>query len=191
MLPILIYIVGYTAIQLHIKSPYCLWQYMVLSVIIWMGYWFKHYVKADTWNTKFHIFGAVTGVALIALATSYGYMARLQPANINKESITALALMPALAGVSIYSLSALLNKTKLRHTLAYIGNHSFSIMALHFLAFKVVNLIQIGFYGYNIKRLAESPVINYGSSWEWGVIYVVTGVGIPLMLTYIYNNLKQ
>lgn len=132
MLPILIFFVGYTAVQLHIKSPYCIWQYMVLSLIIWMGHWFKHYVKADKWNTKLHIFVAVTGVALIALATSYGYMAKLQPANINKESVAALALLPALAGLSIYSLSALLNTTKLRHTLAYIGDHSFSIMALHF-----------------------------------------------------------
>lgn len=163
---------------------------MVLSLIIWMGHWFNRYIKANKWNTKLHIFVVCTGVTLIAFATSYGYMARLQPANINKESITALALIPALAGLSIYSLSTLLNKTKLRYVLAYIGDHSFSIMAFHFLAFKIVNLVQIGFYGYDIKKLAEFPVINYGSSWEWGLIYVVTGVVIPLMLAYAYNNIK-
>lgn len=189
--PILIFIIGYTAIQLQIKSPYCMWQYMILSLIMWMGYWFKHYVKTGTWNTQTHIVVAITGFILIAFATSYGFMARLQPASINKECIAALILMPALAGLSVYSLSALLNRTRLKSTLAYIGDHSFSIMALHFLAFKAVNLVQIGFYGYDIERLAEFAVINYGNSWGWGLLYIIAGVAIPLMLAYTYNIIKR
>ncbi|MBP3504784.1 MAG: acyltransferase [Lachnospiraceae bacterium] len=191
MLPILIFLLGYTAIQLHFKSPYCIWQYMVLSFIMWMGYLFKHYVKTDTWNTNIHVIVTVTGFALITFATNYGFMARLQPASINKENIIALVLIPALAGLSIYCLSILLNRTKLRLALAYIGDHSFSIMALHFLAFKVVNFAQIEFYGYSVKCLVEFPVINYSSSWGWGLIYIVTGVALPLMLTYAYNTIKR
>ena len=45
------------------------------------------------------------GFALIALATNYGVMARLQPTNIQSQSIIALALIPTLAGLSAYSLS--------------------------------------------------------------------------------------
>ena len=187
---ILVFIVGYTAIQLRIKSPYCIWQYMVLSFIIWMGYWFKRYVKADKWNTMTHIAIAATGFTLIALATNYGFMAKLQPANINKENAIALLLIPALAGVSVYSLSALLNKTNMKQALAYIGDHSFSIMALHFLAFKAVNLAQIRIYGYDIKRLADFPVIRY-ETWIWGVAYVVAGVTIPLILALAYNKVKR
>lgn len=190
VLAILVFIVGYTAIQLRIKSPYCIWQYMVLSFIIWMGYWFKRYVKADKWNTMTHIAIAATGFTLIALATYYGFMARLQPANINKENAIALLLIPALAGVSVYSLSALLNKTNMKQALAYIGDHSFSIMALHFLAFKAVNLAQIKIYGYDIKRLADFPVIRY-ETWIWGGGYVAAGVTIPLILALAYNKVKR
>lgn len=187
---VLFFIVGYTAIQLRIKSPYCIWQYMVLSFIIWMGYWFKRYVKADKWNTMTHIVIAATGFTLITLATNYGFMARLQPANINKENVIALLLIPALAGVSVYSLSALLNKTNMKQALAYIGDHSFSIMALHFLAFKAVNLAQIRIYGYDIKRLADFPVIRY-ETWICGLAYVAAGVTIPLILALAYDKVKR
>ena len=191
MSPILIFLLGYTAIQLHFKSPYCIWQYMVLSFIMWMGHWFKRYVKADKWKTMTHIAIATTGFTLIALATNYGFMAKLQPYNINKENAIALLLIPALAGVSVYSLSALLNKHNMKQALAYIGNHSFSIMALHFLAFKAVNLAQICFYGYSMERLADFPVISYGNSWEWGLLYIIIGVSTPLILDYAYDAIKR
>lgn len=191
LFPIIVLVVGYTAIQLHIKSPYCVWQYMVLSFIIWMGYWFKRYVKADYWSTMIHIVVATTGFTLIACATNYGFIARLQPACINKENIIVLILIPILAGLSVYSLATLLNKTKIQSVLAYIGDHSFSIMALHFLAFKIVNLVQICFNGYDIGRLVEFPVIDYGSLWGWACLYVVAGVSMPLILAYAYNIVKR
>ena len=109
---------------------------MVLSFIIWMGYWFKRYVKADKWNIMTPIAIVAMGFTLIAFAANYGFMARLQLTNINKENVIALLLILALVGVSVYSLFALLNKTKMKQALAYIGDHSFSIMALHFLPSK-------------------------------------------------------
>ena len=79
----------------------------------------------------------------------------------------------------------------MKHILAYIGDHSFSIMALHFLAFKAVNLAQIKIYGYDIKRLADFPVISYGSPWEWGLLYIIMGVSMPLILDYAYDAIKR
>ena len=70
-----------------------------------MGYWFKRRVKAEKWNTSTDTIVLTTGFALIALATNYGVMARLQPTNIQSQSIIALALIPTLAGLSAYSLS--------------------------------------------------------------------------------------
>ena len=84
-----------------------------------------------------------------------------------------------------------MSKTKLKRALAYIGDHSFSIMALNFLAFKVVNFAQIEFYGYNIGHLAEFPVIDYGNSWGWSLAYMTIGVAIPSMLAYAYNKIKR
>lgn len=190
VMPLAVFLIGYTALQLHIKSPYCLWQYMVLSLIVWMGYWFRRYMKAGEWNTNTHIAITIAGYAIIAIATSYGYTARLQPANISKANIITITLIPMFAGLSVYSLSAILDKTKLRYALAYIGDHSFSIMALHFFAFKAVNLAQIIFYGYGMEHLAEFPVIGYGSLLGWGMAYVIVGVVMPLMLAYAYSAVK-
>lgn len=42
----------------------------------------------------------------------------------------------------------------------YVGNASLTIMALHFLAFKVVGLLQILIYGYSIDYLSAFPAIS-------------------------------
>jgi hypothetical protein len=80
---------------------------MVLSLVMWMGYWFRRYAKADGWDMAVHIAVAATGFILIVIATSYGFMARLQPHGVNHEGAMTLLLIPAMAGLSIYSLSAL------------------------------------------------------------------------------------
>lgn len=190
-IPFLVFLVGYSAIQLHVKSPYCIWQNMVLSLVMWMGYWFRRYAKADGWDTAVHIAVAATGFILIALATSNGFMARLQPHSVNHEGAMALLLIPAMAGLSVHSLSVVLNKTCFKQALANIGNHSFSIMALHFLAFKAVNFAQVTCYGYNIERMTDFPGIGYGGLWGWGMAYVVAGIAIPLMSAHVYNTIKR
>lgn len=191
IVPFLVFLVGYFAIQLHVKSPYCIWQNMVLSLVMWMGYWFRRYAKADGWDTAVHIAVAATGFILIALATSNGFMARLQPHSVNHERAMALLLIPVMAGLSMHSLSVLLNRTCIKPALVYIGDHSFSIMALHFLAFKAVNFAQVTCYGYNIERMVDFPVIDYGGLWGWEMAYVVAGIAIPLMLAYVYNTIKR
>mgnify|MGYP007010355154 FL=1 len=190
-MPIMMFVLGYMAIQLNVKSPYCLWQYMVVTLIMYMGYWFNRYVKADEWSIWMNIAVAAVGLSCIVIATNYGFIAQLQPASVNKESAMALVVVPAFAGVSIHSLSALIKKTSLERILAYIGEHSFSIMALHFLAFKVVNLLQVKMYGYSITRLADFPVIEYEGLFIWFLAYVFIGVTLPLILSNFFHLLMS
>ncbi len=68
----------------------------------------------------------------------------------------------------------------------YAGNASLAIMALHFLAFKVVSLLQILIYGYGIDYLSAFPVIPDRIN-IWWVPYVVCGVALPLL----YTSIKQ
>lgn len=191
ILPISVFMIGYTAIQLHIKSPYCIWQYMVISIIIFMGYWFKRYIQTINLKNNTYLFISISGFIFISICTSFDIMARLQPHNINNERLIALIMIPTIAGLTVYSLSYLLNQTRLKTILSYIGDHSFSIMALHFFAFKIVNLVQIFFYDYDIQRLKEFAVIAHENSWAWTIAYVMTGVSFPLLLGYIYKTIKR
>lgn len=68
----------------------------------------------------------------------------------------------------------------------HCGDYSFSIMLLHFLAFKAVNLLQCLMYDYPLERIAEFPCINY-LSMEWMGLYILAGCTLPIALSKLYE----
>ena len=74
----------------------------------------------------------------------------------------------------------------LSRIMIYVGNASLTIMALHFLAFKVVGLLQILIYGYSIDYLSAFPAISDRIN-IWWIPYVFCGVALPLL----YTSVKQ
>lgn len=60
-------------------------------------------------------------------------------------------------------------------------------MALHFLSFKVISLLQIYIYNYDITYLSKFPVIEI-NSYLWWIPYTIVGVGLPLC--YVWLNDK-
>jgi fucose 4-O-acetylase-like acetyltransferase len=83
------------------------------------------------------------------------------------------------------------NKFKrLSDILDFIGNYTFSIMVLHYVAFKIAVLIQIWVCNYPIMHLAYYPVIPINTSYWW-VIYSIIGVGIPLLSSYTFTIIKN
>lgn len=68
----------------------------------------------------------------------------------------------------------------------FIGNHTLSIMALHFTAFKLVSLMYIKVYDLPMERLIEFPVIREVAN-MWGVLlYLFAGIFIPLACAYFW-----
>jgi fucose 4-O-acetylase-like acetyltransferase len=70
-----------------------------------------------------------------------------------------------------------------------IGENTLTIMALHYLAFKFVNLLQIAIYNYPVKYLAYYPVIPFKTAYWW-VAYTIVGIIVPLLLAIIYDKTK-
>lgn len=86
-----------------------------------------------------------------------------------------------------YTLAVYIHKLPtLSRIMVYVGNASLAIMALHFLAFKIVNLLQILIYGYSLDYLSAFPVISDGIN-IWWIPYVFCGVALPLL----YVSFKQ
>ena len=63
--------------------------------------------------------------------------------------------------------------------LIYIGNNTLSVLALHFLCFKIVSLAIICFYNFPIEQLAKFPTIKDLSGW-W-IAYLIIGVMVPIV----------
>jgi len=70
--------------------------------------------------------------------------------------------------------------------LDYIGRNTLTIMALHYISFKLVMLLQIWIYDYPVKYLAYYPIVPENIS-HWWIVYTIAGVGIPILLSGIYH----
>mgnify|MGYP006976126783 CR=1 FL=1 len=80
----------------------------------------------------------------------------------------------------------LLNKNKyLSKCFSVIGKESFHIMALHFLGFKIVDIIYSKIHGINdIETISKFPHADYGLQW----IYLFAGIIIPLGIVILFRQ---
>lgn len=91
-----------------------------------------------------------------------------------------LIIVSALGWILLYSFAEILQKIEwLDIRLQYISIHSVPIIALHFLAFKVVSAIYIIITGNEWYMLAAYPVLAY--SVIWCLLYMIAGLFIPLL----------
>lgn len=182
---------------LHIfklKSPYCVWQYLIITGIYYMG-WVFHKYEAVVFNKRVYnrivtwiLLMLITG-GLLVILTQVGIYGRLQPANINNESVASIMSIAMLGCGFVYSLAKVISDTQLGKIIAMIGDYSFSIMLLHFLSFKVVNFAYCGFQQLPFQQIASFPTIQYENNY-WFIIYLMAGVFIPVFLSKSYHLCK-
>lgn len=74
---------------------------------------------------------------------------------------------------------------KIKNTLAFIGQHTLSIVLLHFCSFKIVSFLYIIHNNEERILLASYPVIDGSCSYLW-IIYGLVGVAVPLIINILY-----
>lgn len=74
------------------------------------------------------------------------------------------------------------------NAITYIGQKILFILFLHFLGFKIVNLIQVLYYGEPAYLIASFSV--YKGDGLWWVLHVVVGIGFSLIVEYIWQRFK-
>ena len=177
-------VVGAICCHFHIKSPYCLWQYLQICMIFYMGFVFRLF-ECYFKRTWMRLLCFVVSVVILLFCTQSGIMAHLQPGNIPNENIFALMLIALVGCIGVYSISSLLAELNIGKIFAVVGDYSFSIMALHFLAFKTIILIQCFAYGQNLSKLSLFPCSSTSNYW-WGA-YVLVGISLPIIASKCYH----
>jgi fucose 4-O-acetylase-like acetyltransferase len=71
----------------------------------------------------------------------------------------------------------------------YVGKNSFFVIATHFLAFKVVSLIEVYAYHQPAYMLAQFPVLI--SSGLWFLAYFVVGILLPVGAKFLVDRVKD
>ena len=74
--------------------------------------------------------------------------------------------------------------------LDFIGKNTLSILAFHFISFKIVSFIIIQLNDWPINRLSEFPVLNDNNAYLW-ILYTITGVTIPLIIKSLIDIIEE
>lgn len=79
-----------------------------------------------------------------------------------------------------------------KRSLVYIGDHTLYIFAFHLVAFKLVSALKVAFYALPWQAVAEHPtVLQPESNVLWVLLYVVAGIGIPLLWLKGYHCISS
>ncbi len=185
----ILFMVGFAlfGLLLHEKEVYMSYHVHTsfLAVpICYLGFFAKRYFhivkKGLTW------YGCILSAAALFAIVSV----TKKSVDLASNSLLSPALFYPVTIIGIYfclCLSTLLCKVKYLNTLlAYIGKNSFHIMALHFLAFKVVDTLWGHITQQDPALIAKFPVAFK----FWGLYYVV-GVFFPLIVPFLSVYIKR
>jgi fucose 4-O-acetylase-like acetyltransferase len=178
---VLLFVTGNILIQNGIKLPRFLDTTLIVLLIFHLGYVYRKWEGKIIINKYFCFFSLI---AIIVL-NNYGSI----NVGLNKFTNPFYFIVCSLLGIYIviYASKFISRKNNFR-ILNYIGQISLTILALHFLSFKIVNLLIITIYDYSFSKISEFPVINQGSIY-W-VIYSIIGVLVPTIYIFIFNKIK-
>ena len=102
---------------------------------------------------------------------------------------------PALCGcLMVYNISTWLDKHEgwLKRFLVFCGDNTLPIFVFHILAFKVVSLLKIWYYGLDPRQIGCHMVIHEHAKEDWfWVLYTIVGVGLPLLCTWCWRKIRQ
>lgn len=90
--------------------------------------------------------------------------------------------------VFLYSFGKLIDGTKSEKLFVWLGKNTIPILALHTVAFKFVNFLQMICYGESKVVLALYPV--WKTSLFWGLLYTFVGVLFPSLLILALGKIK-
>ena len=131
---------------------------------------------------------ALIAVVILIIATKFGSI----ELSINQIHNPWFFVVVSIAGwFFICSIAKLVaSSIALSKVLAYIGKNTWSIMALHFLSFKLINYIYLRLYDLPFYYLASFPTIANKTS-GWWLVYSVCGVVLPLVCNFCFKRIKD
>ena len=147
------------------------------------GYLYKKFEHKIPINMLF----AILSTIILILCTDHGMIV------INDRQYVNPLFLLTCSGTGVYLnlyISKFLAAKKRFKILNYAGKNTIIILAMHFLCFKLVNLIIILCKELPVTRLADFPFIQNVSEY-WSFALVFSGLFFPLLIKYCFDCLRQ
>ena len=141
-------------------------------------------------NKLKYSYGMLIGSFIFLLVWTFMYP---RPLSVHVTHVFDSFMFMTVAPVGILfviNLSYFLDRTKLKKTLVYIGNHTLAILALHLICFKLISLLAVYIGPAAPGSLSDFPVVQ-GLKSFWWLLYSFTGVLIPMVIVRIIDTLKH
>lgn len=169
---------------MSIPSPYCIWQYISITWIFLLGY-FCAQTDLDLRVCRWWIF--VISISLLSIALFLNIHVGLQASMIKTQSF--LSPLVFIAGILFINyLAVLIKNTRIGLMFAIIGDFSFSIMALHFIGFKILTFIRTLFD--DRVNLQNFPVDSTDIG-IWMPVYIMIGISFSIFVSILYSKIKN
>ena len=175
-----IFLGGYT----RILSVYCL---------IYIGVIFKEFSLPNRIFSKVNsLLIIVPCLAILIIAKQFG---SIDLGNNNIKDPLFFLVVSIAGFFMLYGIAIILQKFSNKiiccivKAIAYISKRSVSIIALHFLCFKIVSFIGVLALGMDSYMLAAFPVLfQDGAYW---LAYTIVGITLPLLADALYLKIKK
>ncbi|MDR3598274.1 acyltransferase family protein [Clostridium sp.] len=156
---------------------------LVALAFFYIGYLYNRYKKA----IKLNFFVALVLFAVLVISRKYNIRVDMR---LNSYSNPIMLIPDALCGIYllIYISRKMCDLNVDISLLKYIGRNTIPILALQYISFKLIYLIQIIVYKLPIIRLGDLGPIN--STGFWWIIFTMIGVLLPIIIHYISNLLS-
>jgi fucose 4-O-acetylase-like acetyltransferase len=156
---------------------------MVVTLIFYFGYLFKKYEGLIAFRSVY----ALSCFLVLVISTRYGTI----DTGGHVFGSPFFYIGCSLAGIylNLYIARLIVTDSPIKRFLIYCGRNTIAIMALHLLAFRGVNYLQVRLYDLPPYMTAKHPVLD--ASHGWWIPYLIAGVLFPLLVRLIYDSLKQ
>lgn len=128
--------------------------------------------------------------AFIVFAGSVFWKADMQ--SCNKYILLLYCITAILGTLMTMQLSrtiATIKKGYFRSFFIFVSDHTLEILTWHFLCFKIVSLLAIWVEGKPIEMLSQFPILSEQLYHIWWLLYLIVGVGLPLLGVWIREKI--
>lgn len=161
-------------------------ELMAMSLMA-VGYLVRQYNVVERLNWK------IAAASLLVLALCATYCPTSMTHHPTFQQFASLPLPATAAFLALLYGSTWLagsRLTWLSRPLIYIGERTLYVFAFHLVAFKAVSAVKVSWYHLPWQAVGGHPtVLSPQSNALWVVLYVVAGVGIPLLWLWAYRKL--
>ncbi len=178
---LIMYIAGNLLKYYNISLPRQIEVSLMAIIFFYTGFLYNKYRSHISLNKWF----AVLCLIILCAGTRYSDNTFMKSLMV----FPFLSLFFGLCGIYINIFVSNIELVKNNSIINIIGKNTIVIMALHFLSFKVVNLIQVKYYSYPLYMIASFPVIDGYNGW-W-IAYFFAGISLPLLCITVYNSFKE